>query len=597
MRWAVLGTLLALAGACGWVAWRAYEFSAAYPAANRSIDHLRSLSAVESASTSIDRLTLARADLQELKDSLQQLDDATALPIGEPIARQLIWIGPRYAAVRDLVRMGQLSVDAGTLVTQIGEDLLRTLDTTDVNQPPGVTPSWLDAISPYGPQLVSVVDDIRTIQAVRARIDDRVLPARVRTRLGEIDRILESSQVQALMSMDLAATEAALGETAPARYLVVFQNPAELRPTGGFPGTMALLTLDHGKLVAYEFFDAHELTDVYLAHRQTVLPQPWPIERFFPQTGFLLHDSLWWPDFPRSAKQLMAMYAETGWPTIAGVVAVQPEVASTLVGVTGPFTVDFQGQQRRVTADNLYSEIERQRVQTIEKPEDLLVHKEMLGLIGKSLIERLKNADRNALMRAGQQLAVACRRRDVQVYVSDPVVETELDRQQCTGRLLPVDGQPTLAVAFANLALSKTSMAMQPRLTLTTGAPQDGQRPATLNIDVQDLAAAEEDPVYAGFQRWWVEITLPEGSSLLSERGPMDDPGAPNGGSYVAELFPGMSGRISVRFSMPDEPSLLIRRQPGLRTAEVSVSVTSCEHVLDTQLDEDVLVDVRGVCA
>ena len=50
------------------------------------------------------------------------------------------------------------------------------------------------------------------------------------------------------LALDLAALFNALGGPAPSRYLLVFQNPAELRPTGGFPGTMALVTLNQGEL-------------------------------------------------------------------------------------------------------------------------------------------------------------------------------------------------------------------------------------------------------------------------------------------------------------------------------------------------------------
>ena len=170
---------------------------------------------------------------------------------------------------------------------------------------------------------------------------------------------------------------------------------------------MALVTLNQGELGDYLFFDAHELTDTYISHRQTVLPQPWPIERYFPQDGFLLHDALWWPDFPRSARQLMTMYAETGWPSIDGVIAVQPEAASMLLDLTGSFSVDFQGQHRQITADNVYSEIERLRPQPTDASEQMLAHKQMLGLIGKSLIERLKTADRHALLDALKRLGEA----------------------------------------------------------------------------------------------------------------------------------------------------------------------------------------------
>jgi hypothetical protein len=117
-----------------------------------------------------------------------------------------------------------------------------------------------------------------------------------------------------------------------------------------------------------------------------------------------------------------------------------------------------------------------------------------------------------------------------------------------------------------------------------------------LDIDLRNGAVADEDPVYAGFQRWWVAVSLPEGSTLLSERGPMRDPEAPNGGSYLAELFPNITGRISVIFSMPDAPSLLVRRQPGVRPGDVLFRQRDCESGLTAELSRDLVIDLNGLC-
>jgi hypothetical protein len=591
---AVVAVLVVASGA--WVGVRAYAAVGAYNAAVAQIDDLRGLANSDPASLSTASLSQAQTDLQALAGELQRLDTATALPVGERMALALPWLGTRYAAARDLVQIGQLGVHAGTSLLEVGQDLVTSLDAGGVNRGADGKPTWLEALEAHPQNLASAARDIKTMQAVRARIDDQVLPDRIRTRLGELDRMLARAEVQTLTSIHIDAALSALGSTRPARYLVVFQNPAELRPTGGFPGTMALLTLEHGQLRSSEFFDAHQLTDVYVQHRQQVVPQPWPLQQFVPQDGLLLHDALWWPDFERSAQQLMDLYTETGWPAIDGVIAVQPEVASDLMRVSGPFSIEFEGQERRITADNVYDEIDRQRVWLRTTPEDRLVHKDILGVIGKTLIDHLKAANRGALLSAVRELGDACRRRDLQIYVASADLEADLDAQGCTGRLQPNANEPTLAVTYANLALAKTSLDMRPKLTLVSDPPREGRRQVRLDIDLRNGAVAEEDPVYAGFQRWWVAVRLPEGSTLLTDRGPMQDPEAPNGGSYLAELFPNITGRITVIFSMPDTPSLLVRRQPGVRPGDVVVRQRDCESGITTELTRDLVVDLSGLC-
>lgn len=581
--------LLAIAG----IAYRAYSINTAYAATLSEIDSLQVLSTIDPSSLTPDQLSASTARLQDLRYQFGRLDAETSLPLGDTLVAALPWAGPRYAAARGLIRIGMLGSDVGLTVTQTGADVLRSTETDPAHS---AASTWLDAVAPHADQLATAISDIQMIHAIRGSIDASVLPERVRARLDQLDRMLDRPELNALASVDLSAGMAALGESAPATYLVVFQNPAELRPTGGFPGTMALVTFDRGQLAQYQFFDSHELTDAYLQHRQTVVPQPWPIQRFFPQNGFLLHDALWWPDFPRSAQQFMSMYAETGWPPIDGVIAVQPEVASLLVGVTGPFGVDFEGQPFQITADNMYTQINQARVQDVQTADDLQRHKLFLGLIGKNLIDRLKGANKKSLAEAVPQLEAACARRDIQVYAANPAVEAELDRQHCTGRLLPVDGQPMLAVTYANLALSKTSLDMRPRLSLVTESASEGERQVLLDIDLRNGAIADEDPAYHGFQRWWVEVQLPAGSTLLSDPGPMEDPDAPNGGSYIADLFPDQTGRITVRFSMPDTPALLVRRQPGVRPGDVVVSQSGCAGGFDSQLTSDLTVDLSSLC-
>ena len=119
-----------------------------------------------------------------------------------------------------------------------------------------------------------------------------------------------------------------------------------------------------------------------------------------------------------------------------------------------------------------------------------------------------------------------------------------------------------------------------------------------LDINLRDGAVPAEDPVYHGFQRWWVEVQLPVGSRLLSHRGPMEDPDAPTGGSYVADLFPDQTGEINIRFLMNVSDSVLIRRQPGVSVGDVTVTQDHCpvEDALSTELSVDVVVDLSKLC-
>ncbi len=142
--------------------------------------------------------------------------------------------------------------------------------------------------------------------------------------------------------------------------------------------------------------------------------------------------------------------------------------------------------------------------------------------------------------------------------------------------MVPQPGVATLAVNFANLVLVKDSLRMEPSLDLQLGPVQNGARQAILTITLKNTGTSAEDPFYAGFQKWWVEITLPDGSSLTG-RNPsnLPDPDAPNGGSYRIDLFPQQSGKIVLQFSMPD-----VAAAAGAATARPELAA-SCRKLWD----------------
>lgn len=584
--------VLLLLGAAGLRGYMAYT---AYRGASEQVAELERLSEeIGSVPASTD-LARVEAEFDDLRLELDRLDRATALPFGTGrLVEHVPWIGPRYEAGRQLVLVGQLLADAGVSGAQIGRRTLAAFEQTGIRSDwSQSSETWLDTVVAREPELDQIVAQIERVRAIRAGMDDKYLPARFHPKVAELDRVLGRVEVGLLTSNDLPTIARALGSERPVRYLVLFQNPAELRPAGGFPGTSALVTVSRGQLEGYEFFDSHRLTQDYMAQRSEKLPLPWPIQQYFPQDGFLLHDATWFADFPRSGAQVMAMYAETDWPPIDGVIAVQPPVVSDLLRVTGPVTVTVRGEEITVTADNVYQELERQQ----RLWRDGTTHKEMLSSIGAMMIDRIIAGESAQLRSLGSALSAAADRRDVQVYAEDRAVQQTLDARHWTGRLVPDQDVATFALTFANVAINKASLMMDPNVSLTFGAEQDGMRSVRAVVEMRNTGSNDDDPFYSGFQRWWVDVTLPAGSVLgTTLPNPLPDPDASSGGGYLVEIFPGQTGRIELEFSMPVEETLLLRRQPGVSTVGVDLQVDDCVRPAHVELTADALVTLTQLC-
>ena len=131
---------------------------------------------------------------------------------------------------------------------------------------------------------------------------------------------------------------AMLGVAGPRRYLVVLQDPAELRPMGGYIGSYGLLTFDGGRLVGKVFRDILTLdTRAGLPH---VNPPPPLRDHLLGDRSWRLADANWWPDGPTSAREIARLYAmESGGDRIDGIIFLTTHAIDELLRLTGPVEV------------------------------------------------------------------------------------------------------------------------------------------------------------------------------------------------------------------------------------------------------------------
>lgn len=123
-----------------------------------------------------------------------------------------------------------------------------------------------------------------------------------------------------------------LGRDGPRRYLVVVQNNAELRSTGGLPGAVVVVEAVEGQVTLVEQFAASSLPET----EKPVLPlSAEEREVYGRQLGTWFLDANFTPDFPRASELWRARYEQVG-PPVDGVVAVDPVTLGHVLEATGP---------------------------------------------------------------------------------------------------------------------------------------------------------------------------------------------------------------------------------------------------------------------
>ncbi len=143
-----------------------------------------------------------------------------------------------------------------------------------------------------------------------------------------------------------------LGKDGRQTYIVLFQNPMELRSTGGWLTSYAVVGIEYGQVRELEVNDVYT-TDGQLTER---VEPPASMQEALGTTDWKLSLSNWSPDFPQSAEAAEYFLKQSGETTsIDGVIAVDLEYVRGLIDIWGE--IEIPGEAEPVTSDNMYDKV------------------------------------------------------------------------------------------------------------------------------------------------------------------------------------------------------------------------------------------------
>ena len=178
-----------------------------------------------------------------------------------------------------------------------------------------------------------------------------------------------------------------LSNPAPHHVLVLFENPSELRPGGGFVGSYADIALADGDITGISVHDVADVDSTF--HGKIIPPLPLQLE----VTGLRPADGNWFFDFPTSASETISLfdasslYADSS-TTFDAAIAVSPQVVSDLLSLTGPLTVSPPGTPPTTfTSANLLVQI--QKIVQAGHAQSATYPKAILGQLAKAIFAEL----------------------------------------------------------------------------------------------------------------------------------------------------------------------------------------------------------------
>jgi hypothetical protein len=327
------------------------------------------------------------------------------------------------------------------------------------------------------------------------------------------------------------------------KYLFVFQNNNELRATGGFLGSFAVVSLENGvvKNINVPGGGSYDLQGSLTRN----ISSPEPLRLINPRWEF--QDSNWWPDFPTSAKKMTWFYDQSGGvnkenenladrifgaleagegnvslvvPTldndkIDGVIAINATFVENLLSTIGPVNIDKYN--RIITSSNFISEtqkiVEKEYDKTKNKP------KEFIGDLMATLLKRIQELSVAEWSDIATRITEGLAEKDILLYLNDPDLQGVVKRLGWDGRIVQIGPKADyLHVVHTNIAGGKTDAVMKNSVRHTSVVAENGRIINTVEITRLHTGKKGED--FTGMRNVdYIRVYVPLGSKLLEAVG------------------------------------------------------------------------------
>lgn len=299
-----------------------------------------------------------------------------------------------------------------------------------------------------------------------------------------------------------------LGHQQAKKYLLIFQNTAEAKATGGFIGSYGVLDLDQGRIRNLSVVNVFDL-DGQL--NEKVIP-PQPIQKI--STAWSMHDANWFADFPTSAQKIMWFYEKAGGATPDGIISLTPEVIERLLAITGP--IDMPEYNSTFNQDNFIDLLQYK----VETDYDKIANqpKQILADFVPKFLAKLWTVWPSQYDDIFKDISDSLVEKQILFYFSDPSLEKIFMEEGWTGEILPTD-KNYLSVVNTNINGYKTDKVIEQKIYHSSQVQSDGSIIDTVKIMRTHTGGRSQYDWYNCVNADYLRVYVPLGSKLLSAQG------------------------------------------------------------------------------
>jgi hypothetical protein len=450
-----------------------------------------------------DRLEAGRAALVRARDLLATGDAegargafglaagdfrAAGREAGHPLMRlggMVPIVGRTYDAIGTLATIGGRTAAAGETLTAALVDL----------------PGGLGSLAPRGGRipveamrsLVPAVSSARA-ELEAARRESLALPTSYV--VGPVGSAADLARDEVAAALKTASSAEALLRALPSfagadgtrRYFVAAQSPAELRGTGGFIGSFAILSATDGRLELGRFREISVLRNVPPANAPAPSAAFREIYDRFGGAGFWRNLNMT-PDAPTAASMIEALYERVEGTRLDGTIFVNPQALAELLEATGPVRAPLL--DRTLTAEGVVDYLANGAYEEFGYRASL--RKRVLGIVAAGVMRRfVRGADPRTDLRS---VVDAASGGHLLLHAADPVVQAAFETAGIAGELGSPRGD-SFGVFTSDASGTKVDyyVSRDVRYEVSLGAGGTGSAEASLTF--RNDAPADARPSY-----------------------------------------------------------------------------------------------------
>ncbi|HUV72411.1 MAG TPA: DUF4012 domain-containing protein [Clostridia bacterium] len=297
-------------------------------------------------------------------------------------------------------------------------------------------------------------------------------------------------------------------------YLFLLQNNMELRPTGGFIGSYALVNLEAGKLVNFEVFDVYQADGQLKGH----VEPPAQLKKYLGEGTWYLRDSNWDPDFVLSAKRAQWFLDKEMQVSVDGTIALTLKVAQNLLASLGEVSVPEY--EETINADNLFERAEY--YSELGTFPGSTQKKDFLGSLARALYQRIREAEPKDLVNVAAAIFSSLEQKEILLFFNDEEVELVVTALGWEGGIRNFQPKESPNLVFAdylhlneaNVGINKANYFVEREIKHEIVLGEEGNLEEKLTLSYENKSSSNTWP--AGQYRAYLRLYLPQGTRISS---------------------------------------------------------------------------------